>query len=380
MSRFAGSNQFWRTVPTASLLMLLGAVFCLFSTIGFLTDVNGLGRQPLAGLVSSVTLAGLVAVGYAYCGTRHPRWLPVVILAHVAATLVIRRAFPAAPLATMPPLEEVEARMDIALTGSMLGIVGGYVLFVMFIYTEGNRYVRLQTEVALAREIHQLLVPTLAARVGGYEFLGMSQASGEVGGDLVDLVEDGRGGWITYVADVSGHGVSSGVLMGMLKSATRMRLTTPATLTDLLTSLNRVLIPLKKPNMFVTFAALASDGEGALRFSLAGHLPILRYRREAPEVEEVHVQQVPLGVLEDYAFTEAPVGSQPGDVFAILTDGLTEVFNSRDEELGLDAIKRLVHAHGEAPLTDLRDHLLAAAQAHGARIDDQTLLLVRHLS
>jgi serine phosphatase RsbU (regulator of sigma subunit) len=127
-----------------------------------------------------------------------------------------------------------------------------------------------------------------------------------------------------------------------------------------------VLIPLKKPNMFVTFAALASDGEGALRFSLAGHLPILRYRRGAVEVEEVHVQQVPLGVLEDYTFTEAPVGSQPGDVFAILTDGLTEVFNSRDEELGLDAIKRLVHAHGEAPLTDLRDHLLAAAHAHGA--------------
>ena len=379
MPRPASSNPFWRTVPTGSLLMLLGAVFCLFSTLGFLNDVHGLGQQPLSGLAANVLLAGGVAVGYAYFGIRSPWYLPLVVGVHVVAIFLIRRAFPPEPLAALPSLQVLQDRMTIAMAGSVLGVVGGYVLFVMFIYTEGNRYVRLQTEVALAREIHQLLVPAVATRVGGFEFLGVSQASGEVGGDLVDLVEHVEGGWIAYVADVSGHGVSSGVLMGMLKSAARMKLSLPVTLSDLLNSLNRVLIPLKKPNMFVTFAALASGGAGTLRYSLAGHLPILRFRAATGQVEEVHLQQVPLGVLEHFSFTEAQVASETGDVFAILTDGLTEIFNARDEEFGLDAMKRLVAAHGRAPLPELRDRLLSAAGAHGTRIDDQTLLLVRHV-
>jgi serine phosphatase RsbU (regulator of sigma subunit) len=45
----------------------------------------------------------------------------------------------------------------------------------------------------------------------------MFGASGDVGGDLVDLVEQDKG-WLGYVADVSGHGVSPGVVMGMFKS------------------------------------------------------------------------------------------------------------------------------------------------------------------
>ncbi len=52
--------------------------------------------------------------------------------------------------------------------------------------------------------------------------------------------EDGRLG---YVADVSGHGVASGVAMGMLKSALRAQMLSGAGLTALLGDLNAVLMP-----------------------------------------------------------------------------------------------------------------------------------------
>jgi serine phosphatase RsbU (regulator of sigma subunit) len=50
-----------------------------------------------------------------------------------------------------------------------------------------------------------------------------SLPSGEVGGDLIDVFQNNRG-WIAYIADVSGHGVAPGVVMGMVKSAGRMQL------------------------------------------------------------------------------------------------------------------------------------------------------------
>jgi serine phosphatase RsbU (regulator of sigma subunit) len=47
--------------------------------------------------------------------------------------------------------------------------------------------------------------------------------SSEVGGDLID-VAGSEENWVAYLADVSGHGVAPGVVMGMVKSAARMLL------------------------------------------------------------------------------------------------------------------------------------------------------------
>ena len=41
-----------------------------------------------------------------------------------------------------------------------------------------------------------------------------------MGGDLVDIAENSNE-WIVYIADISGHGVASGLLMAMFKTAIR---------------------------------------------------------------------------------------------------------------------------------------------------------------
>ena len=79
----------------------------------------------------------------------------------------------------------------------------------------------------------------------------------------------------------------------------------------------------------------------------------------------------------DRRYTSAPVAFAPGDLVVILTDGLTEVFDRHDRELGLDGIKTIVRENATTPLDRLRDALLAAAHGHGPQLDDQTLLLIR---
>jgi serine phosphatase RsbU (regulator of sigma subunit) len=101
---------------------------------------------------------------------------------------------------------------------------------------------------ALAAEIHRVLVPTIDIKSDGFEFYGRSLPSGEVGGDLVAVFQTDRG-WIAYIADVSGHGVAPDVVMGMVKSAARMQLSSTEESAALLEHLNSVLIPIKKPEM-----------------------------------------------------------------------------------------------------------------------------------
>ena len=67
----------------------------------------------------------------------------------------------------------------------------------------------------------------------------------------------------------------------------------------------------------------------------------------------------------------------PGDLFVILTDGITEVFNRDGEEFGEARVDRIVLGHGDRPLAEVSDKILAAARAFGPQLDDQTLLLAR---
>jgi serine phosphatase RsbU (regulator of sigma subunit) len=374
------ARAFWTGLPRASFAVLLAAIFCLFSTFGFLVDMAGLGRLPPGKLVFSVVFAGAIAAVYAWVGILRPRWIPLPLAVHMAVTVAARESWPTP--SALPSAAAIARRLDVDMAGAVVGIVFGYVLFILFVAREGSRYFRAHEEIRLARDIHGQLVPTVRRRLGPYEAFGVSHPSGDVGGDLVDVVESPDGDWMAYVVDVSGHGVSAGVLMGMVKSAIRMRAGSLPPIDVVLNELNRALVPLRRPHMFATFAGLRSHADGVLQLSLAGHLPLLHVKAAAGgatrTVEEVHVAQIPVGFDEGYRFHAVEVTTRPGDVLALITDGLTEVFDRHDRELGLDAARAVLARCAEASLDEIADALRAAALAHGAQLDDQTVLLLRH--
>lgn len=376
-------RRLWETSSRWSRVILALAVFALFASLGFLTDVSTLGRSSPARLALVTLLSGGGAVAYAWAAFANIRWMPLVVAIHILLTVFLPRLVPLdAPLVTDPAMAEaLGRRLTLDVIAISFCIAAGYSLFVVFFGREGSRYYALRTELELARAIHRELVPAIARQVGGYEFQGVSIPSGEVGGDLVDLVEhdDGRS-WTAYVADVSGHGVPSGVLMGMIKSAMRMALVAPVPLEALLDRLNDVLYELKPPQMYATFAGVRRDSGGGLTFTLAGHLPILHWRAATADIVDLSVGQVPLGILPGRTFEARRASAAPGDVLLMLTDGITEVFDARDDDFGMDRVRAVLAAHATAPLADLELRLLAAARAHGTPHDDQSLILIRRLA
>ena len=365
----------WHGLPPRSLALLLLAIFLTFLPTAFLLDVYGLGANPPAQLLALTAFCGFVAAAYFFSIRIQRGFLPLVIVTHIAVVIAFNRL----PYWRTGRLagDALRARLTFDAIATGVAISLGYACFIMFFKREGARYFRAHAEIELAHGIHQLLVPRIDARIGRFAFCGASLPSGEVGGDLVDLVEvDGR--WIGYIADVSGHGVGSGVLMGMVKSAARMKLLTPATSTALLDDLNDALVPLRKPGMFVTMACLQYDGTSGLEFSLAGHLPILHYQASSGTVEERSVAHVPVAMFEGSRFSAAPIPCEVGDLFVLITDGLTEVFDARDRQLGLDPLKDTIRRGADLPLAVLLDALVSTARAHGAQTDDQTVLLVRY--
>lgn len=366
--------EFWKSMPASSHAAFLAGVFFMFAPAGLLGDIPQMGANGPMRLAANAFFAGGIAVAYVVAVRHRVHWLLLVVGVHLFLAGQFDRLL--GPVGVALTGKALQARLAADVGGATTSITVSFVLLSHLIRTEGTRYGRVHAEMALARDIHRVLVPRVARRLGGFEFLGFSVPSGEVGGDLTDVVESPCG-WTGFVVDVSGHGVAAGLLMGMVKSAARTQLRGGGQLDDLLTTLNTVLFDLKSPAMFATFAGLQFENDTGLRFSVAGHLPILCYRPATASISELSIAQLPLAMFDDRVFASDAVDCTPGDLFVILTDGLTEVFDRRDSEFGLDRVKSIVRDNGAAPLEIIEQRLMTAIRAHGRQLDDQTLLLIR---
>ena len=379
LARFPGSrSNILASTPAKSRRLLYAAAFFTFASLGFIVDVMRTEIRPTEMVLLLAVLTGLTAVGFVYVAAHHPRWfgwLLVAMLGITFANAALQTRVPVIALADATPLE-IQVKLWIDGIGCLLCFVLSYTFFMGFIGEEGTRHARVQAEMDLAGEIHRLLVPAIEQRRGRFEFFGVSAPSSEVGGDLVDVVPTTTG-WLGYVADVSGHGVGAGLLMGILKSAMRTRVLAGGTLDRMLDDLNGVIVPLRKPNMFVTLAAVCDDGSGDLAFTVAGHPPILHYRAPTGAIEQLTVPQVPIGMFENRTFASARLSPEAGDLIAIVTDGLTEVFDAADREFGMERLTAAIRESATLPLERIGETVMQQARAHGPQSDDQTLLLIR---
>jgi hypothetical protein len=378
------SKSFWTQFPRRSSVIFLLGVFLIFSAIAFVADMMDMGREPTLRFVLSVLVTGLFPVFYAFAGfsLRNNWWkacLPIFVV-HFALMNVIGHWLPT------PPQPEHIGASEIALLNSRLAFDGlttiavvclGYFCFVYVSVTESRRYLRVRAEIELAAEIHRVLVPPIATKLGGYEFYGQSIPSGDVGGDLIDLAGSEQH-WVAYLADVSGHGVAPGVVMGMVKSAARMLLSSGDDTAHLLPRLNEVLFPLKKPDMFVTFCFVARNA-GGLRIGLAGHPAILHFSARSNEITQLECPNMPLGILPSGDFESSEIRAEQGDIFALYTDGFLEQADATGEEFGLTRFQDEFQKHGREPLAAICRSLQESVARHGAQFDDQSILLIRRL-
>jgi sigma-B regulation protein RsbU (phosphoserine phosphatase) len=362
--------EFWKSVPARSLLVLYAGIFWLFATIAILVMMTRATRITSAQIFSYVLLCGGVAVLYAIVALRrrYILMLPIAVI-QVAGFQWLDHVISRGPRLIDPASGLPSQLQTLSLIGS-LTLAAGYSCFFVFFNREGVRYFGAHTEIALARELHQALVPEINQQIGGFEIYGASVPSGEVGGDLVDLMRSADG-WTAYVADVSGHGVSPGVLMAMFKATVHTLLLSGCDGAKLLDGIHQTLYPLKTHKMFVT-AGFLQERSGRLSLSLAGHPALLRFQRRVGCTSEYPAQDLPLGILPQQSFTTREIDCEPGDILLLLTDGITEAADRHGVELGVEPIKSGLLQWADLPLAQVFQNIRGLATSLGKQEDDQT--------
>jgi serine phosphatase RsbU (regulator of sigma subunit) len=249
-------------------------------------------------------------------------------------------------------------------------------------FSNEERLLAINKELEIARRIQSSTLPRGVPTLKGLEIAACYVPMSAVAGDFYDFlsVDDKRVGIL--VADVTGHGVPAALIASMLKVAFAGQAAHAHDPALILTGLNRSLCG-KFEAHFVTAAYLFVDLEKSLlRYSAAGHPPLMLASRAAGKVREIEQNGLMLGIFPHAAYSSVEIRVGAGDRCLLYTDGVFEAKNAAQEEFGKSRCKEFLETQRDIPAARfanaLFDRIAGFCGHHSARAqeDDITLLVI----
>jgi sigma-B regulation protein RsbU (phosphoserine phosphatase) len=240
---------------------------------------------------------------------------------------------------------------------------------------------RQDRELQIAREIQRSLFPRDVPRVSGFELAAVSRSCYEVGGDYFDFIPLEGGRLAVVIADVSGKGTPASIMMASVHASLQaMAGTAPPA--QLLVRLNRFLYENTQMSRYVTLFYGELDPERrTLSYVNAGHVPPFLLRRAGGACERLQRGGPVIGLLDAIELEPGEVRLEPGDLMAVVTDGVTEAASPEGEEFADARVVAALADEAAGPGADdaLRALLAAVDGWTGSAgcTDDLTVLTLR---
>lgn len=245
---------------------------------------------------------------------------------------------------------------------------------------------RLSRELSIAREVQQKLLPQNTPKLNGLSIAASSVSAHEVGGDYYDFVQLDNNRLAVIIGDVSGKGTSAAFYMaemqGIFQSLSRLA-PSPR---DFLSHANTALAHCLDRNVFISviYGVLDLDKEQFV-IARAGHCPIAIID-QAGNARYLRTQGMGLGLdrtsLFKSSLVDEVINLQPGDVFALYTDGVVESRSPSGEEYGYDRLLQVLSANRHGDSTEIHRavlHDLNAFLQDREYDDDMTLVIIKWL-
>ncbi len=236
----------------------------------------------------------------------------------------------------------------------------------------------------LAKEVQQALLPRSAPNIKGLDIASTSVYCDETGGDYYDffITDKPDSSRISVVVgDVSGHGISSALLMTTARAFLRQRSAQPGKIAAVVSDVNRLLChDVADSGGFMTLFYLDIDRQNRkLRWVRAGHDPAVFYDPRAATIEELRGSGMAMGIDADHAYEQySKEDLAPGQIILLGTDGIWEAQNPRGHMFGKETINRIIRQYSD---TDAKGLLTACLYAldkfrDGVKPEDDVTLVV----
>ena len=239
---------------------------------------------------------------------------------------------------------------------------------------------RVKAEIDAANRIQAALLPIENPNVAGTSVSSHYRAATEIGGDYFDFLVQPTGEIGIAFGDVSGHGLTSGIVMAMAKAALLVQIDYDSSPRAVLDVLNDIVIRTAPKRIMMTFFfGMLDPASQTLRFSSAGHLDPYVFRAATKTIEPLSSWGFPLGVRRREPFREHTVDFTAGDRLILYSDGLIEAIDDDGEPFGFVRFEETIVANGHLSAEEIKKSLLSAVRKFTRNRppeDDQTLVVV----
>jgi sigma-B regulation protein RsbU (phosphoserine phosphatase) len=238
---------------------------------------------------------------------------------------------------------------------------------------------KLTFELDLARKVQFALMPRPPKPRGVLQLAVRYTPANQLGGDVYDFyrLENNRLGIL--VADVSGHGVNSAMLSGMVKA-----LAAPLSIAvlepgEMLAGLDVATEQYFPEGYFCTgFYLIADEETGLVRYAGVGHPPAIVVGPNGSRTLPSNPGMLGIGMVDGTAGDSDRL--QPGESMIIYTDGLTDAMDPSDVLFGEDRLKTLLQTHHGADPTEILNQVDNALNRHtspGRPADDINIIVLQ---
>jgi sigma-B regulation protein RsbU (phosphoserine phosphatase) len=240
----------------------------------------------------------------------------------------------------------------------------------------------------LAREVQQNLLPAANPKIKGLDIAGSSIYCDETGGDYYDFIlkdadQDAQIG--IAIGDVSGHGISSALLMAAVRSSLRQRSFLPGSAAEIISDVNRQLVAdVEDSGQFVTMFYMMLDlKKKHLQYVRAGHDPAIFYDPDTDAFKELGGTGMALGVDKNWNVKAHTISAlKNGDIIFLSTDGIWEARNLDGEMFGKEPIYDIIRNNSSSSANEILNAMTESLKSFqkGAKIEDDITLVIIKIS
>lgn len=245
---------------------------------------------------------------------------------------------------------------------------------------------RLAKEIELASKIQDEFLPKKMPSLGNLDIKAGVIAADAVGGDCYDFVQLDDKRLLFYIGDVTGHGVSAGLVTAIANSLIYSMATErqDVDIRELTLALNRVMRAKTRPDMFITlFIGILDLEKRTLTYAPCGHEPTYVYNTRSKQIRMLKKEGIALGMVDkvEKILKQETITLDEHDVLVLYTDGIPEAWNSERKMYTLDRLVESIEKHaGKMQSKEIYDGILEDVYKFMEGVpqaDDVTLMVIK---
>lgn len=222
---------------------------------------------------------------------------------------------------------------------------------------------RYKEELKIAKTVQKSLLPTSLEAGSDFEISAFAESADEVGGDYYDTLRINDYQVALIIADVSGKGTTAAFHMSQMKGIFHSLAQQELDPKEFMERANRALVFCLERGSFISATYFVVDSKTkTIRYSRAGHCPVLYFKASAGTTEFLKDKGTALGMVRsrDYCkFVETnEIPYAPGDIMVLYTDGITEAKNQKGEEFDYPRLEAALKEVTEKSSQEIENHII----------------------